>query len=278
MARHDQQEFVYEPDDFEQIRHALYLKSGIRLIDSKDTLVYSRLTPRLRALSLHKFSHYLSYLNATPDEDEYFINALTTNLTSFFREPHHFDTLATYLRRNPGSKTIWCAASSTGEEAYSIAMTVAEVFGCFDNPVTIIASDIDSEVLRTAKQGIYRREAIEKLSSEHKRCFFHRGKGTYKDQVRIVPELAKNVSFRRINLMEPNWPLSGPVDIIFCRNVMIYFDKQTQLTILKRMVALMPDNGMYVAGHSENYNKNPELVTPVGKTLYRPNREVQCYG
>ena len=278
MTERAGKEFEFNTDDFERVRQTLYRKTGINLADSKDSLVYSRLARRLRALSINNFQDYLTYLKKTPAEEEFFINALTTNLTSFFREAHHFSALADYLRSHPGERTIWCAASSTGEEPYSIAMTAAEVYDSFDNPVSIIASDIDSNVLQKARDGIYRDESARKLSPQQCYRFLHRGKGAQSGKVRVVPELRKNVVFRRINLTDATWPIRGPIDIIFCRNVMIYFDKETQLNILKRMIMLLPDDGLYFAGHSENFNKNPELVTPAGKTIYRPSREKRRYG
>ena len=270
MKQSSGQEFSFSKKDFERVRQVLYAKAGIKLADSKDSLVYSRLARRLRVLNIQSFQAYLDYLEKTPQEQQPFINALTTNLTAFFREPHHFDALAEYLKKNKRKLTIWCAASSTGEEPYSIAMIVAECFGSFDTPVSIVASDIDSNVLEKARNGIYSVDAVKKLSAQRCRQFFHRGTGRNQGKVRIVPELRKMVLYKQINLMHSNWALSYPIDIIFCRNVMIYFDKPTQVSILKRMIALMPANGMYVAGHSENFNHQRELVTPMGQTIYAP--------
>ncbi len=278
MKEDAQKEFAFSKEDFERVRRALYQKAGINLSDTKGSLVYSRLARRLRALSLNSFDDYLTYLKRTPEEDENFINALTTNLTSFFRESHHFTALTEYLRTHPGERTIWCAASSTGEEPYSIAMTVAEVFESFDTPVSIIASDIDSSVLAKAQAGVYSADAISKLSAVQCRNFLHRGKGANKGKIRVVPELRKMVTFRRLNLMDVTWPIRAPIDVIFCRNVMIYFDKPTQHNILKRMIALQPDDGLYFAGHSENFNKATDLVVPVGKTIYKPARQGKKYG
>jgi chemotaxis protein methyltransferase CheR len=247
-------EFSYSNADFDKVRRMLYQLTGIKLADSKDSLVYSRLVRRLRALQLSGFQAYLRYLQAHPAEEEFFINALTTNLTSFFREPHHFQILSEYIANHRGISRIWCAAASTGEEPYSIAMTVAETLGSFDLPVEIIASDIDSQVLQTARTGIYPFERIESVSMERRKRFFHKGSGSNSGKVRVVPELTRMIDFRRINLLEDNWNLQGPIDIIFCRNVMIYFDKQTQESILKRMTELMPAQGLYVAGHSENFS------------------------
>lgn len=265
-------EFTFSRKDFDKVRATLYGMAGIRLADSKDSLVYSRLARRLRALRLKSFNNYLAYLKQHKEEEEHFINALTTNLTSFFREGHHFTELGKYLRLHRHVKTIWCAASSTGEEPYSIAMTVAQAYGTFASPVKIIASDIDSNVLQKASNGVYRKDAITKLPLELKRQFFHRGKGSHSDQVRVVPELRRMVEFKQINLTHERWPLPEQVDIIFCRNVMIYFDKDTQLKILTKMVEMMPADGRYFAGHSENFNMASNLVKPLGQTVYQPTK------
>ncbi|MCP4949381.1 MAG: chemotaxis protein CheR, partial [Aestuariibacter sp.] len=251
-------------------RKTLMSQAGIRLADSKDGMVYSRLARRLRALNMDSFNEYLAYVASSTDEQEQFVNALTTNLTSFFREPHHFDALARYLHEHPETHTIWCAASSTGEEPYSIAMVVAEVYGSYKPPVNIVASDIDSNVLATAQRGVYAANSIEKLSNSRKQQFFHRGTGNNAGKVKVVDELRNMVTFKKINLQQADWGFRREVNVIFCRNVMIYFDKPTQLKLLARMVDLLPADGMYVAGHSENFNLQTDLVRPMGKTLYRP--------
>lgn len=267
-----EKEFQFRPKDFETIKAILYAKSGIRLSDTKDSMVYSRLARRLRQLKINSFALYLDYLNEAPDEEQEFINALTTNLTSFFREKHHFPILREFLEKYPGKKNIWCAASSTGEEPYSIAMTVAETFGKFSTEVKIIASDIDSVVLDKASKGIYPLKNIENLSLSQRQQFFLKGKRNNQDNVKVVPELRQMVSFRQLNLMDNEWHIKSPIDVIFCRNVMIYFDKSTQLNILARMVDLMSPNGIYIAGHSENFANAGHLVSLLGKTVYRPNK------
>lgn len=270
LTVNNEREFTYTQRDFERVKRLLGKHAGIHLADSKDALVYSRLARRLRALELDSFKDYLAYVTECDDEMEHFINALTTNLTAFFREPHHFDALSRYLKDNLNTKHIWCAASSTGEEPYSIAMTVAATCGTFSPDIKIVATDIDSRVLQTAREGIYPIQAINSLSQEYKSQFFYRGKGSQKGSVRVVDELRKMVHFAPLNLTAPQWCVKGPVDVIFCRNVMIYFDKATQKKILQRMVKMLPPRGMYVAGHSENFNMYPELVAPMGKTIYRP--------
>ena len=263
-------EFAFSREDFTQIKEKLYRMTGIKLSDSKDSLVYSRLSRRLRKLQLADFQSYLRFLNKNQAEEESFINALTTNLTSFYREPHHFPLLKQYLLTHPGKKRIWCAASSTGEEPYSIAMTVAEAYQSFDTPVEIVASDIDSAVLAHAGNGEYKLSDIKEIDLKKRKQFFYKGVKNKSGMVRVVPELRKMVSFRQINLTDKNWHIEPQIDVLFCRNVMIYFDKQTQQKILERMVALMPRDGLYVAGHSENFGHLGHIVTPIGQTIYQP--------
>ncbi len=265
-------EFNYSEADFAKVRSVIYQKAGISLSDSKKQLVYSRLARRLRALRLPDFAAYLKYLNENEQEQEEFINALTTNLTAFFREPHHFDILANHaskVKLQNRKLRVWCSASSTGEEPYSIAITLAEVYGRYDPPVEIIASDIDSHVLREASAGIYSLQRLESLSLERKRQFFQRGKGANSGKGRVVRELRDLIEFRKINLLDNTWPLQPHFDVIFCRNVMIYFDKATQLKLLERMTKLLRPDGIYIAGHSESFSHAGHLVELAGKTTYR---------
>ncbi|WP_395338621.1 CheR family methyltransferase [Ningiella sp. W23] len=269
-AATEKTEFGYKRADFEVVCAKLKKLAGINLADSKDSMVYSRLSRRIRALKLKTFSEYLHYLDRHEEEKEEFINALTTNLTSFFREKHHFDHLKQHIASNKRALKIWCAAASTGEEPYSIAMTAVEAFGSFDLPVEIIASDIDSKVLATASQGVYKIEQLEGLPQSMKKRFFLRGKGSNSGLVRVVPELRKLLSFQKLNLMDDSWQLAKDFDIVFCRNVMIYFDKPTQLNILSKIIKHMRPQGLYYAGHSENFSHVSSILTPLGKTVYRP--------
>uniref|UniRef100_Q0HVI2 Chemotaxis protein methyltransferase n=1 Tax=Shewanella sp. (strain MR-7) TaxID=60481 RepID=Q0HVI2_SHESR len=262
-------EFVFTAAHFNTVKTRLYQFAGIKLADSKDAMVYSRLVRRIRVLKLAGFTEYFEYLQAHESEHQEFINALTTNQTAFFREPHHFEILKQYLQAHPHTKRIWCAASSTGEEPYSIAMVVAEHFGRFNTPIEIIASDIDSGVLKKAQLGIYPIERIEAVSAERKKAFFQRGRGAQQGNVRVVPELKQMLQFTRLNLVDEFWSIKTPIDVIFCRNVMIYFDKTTQESILKHMMLSLVDDGLYIAGHSENFNMFPQIIKPVGNTTYK---------
>jgi len=271
LSQDNAREFNYSEADFEKVRKVIYHKAGINLSDSKKQLVYSRLARRLRALKLENFSAYLTYLNENEQEQEEFVNALTTNLTAFFREPHHFTILADYAKKMPHKNRplrVWCSASSTGEEPYSIAISLAEAYGSYSPPVEIIASDIDSNVLREASLGIYTLQRLESLSLDRKKQFFLRGKGANNGKARVVQELRNLIEFRQINLLDATWPLQGKFDIIFCRNVMIYFDKATQLKLLERMTKLLTPEGLYIAGHSESFSQAAHIVKLVGKTTY----------
>ncbi len=269
LTRESTREFAFEKADFKNVQQMLFKKAGINLSDAKEAMVYSRLARRIRASNLRSFNEYLALVNKSESELEQFINALTTNLTSFFREPHHFTALADYLRQH-NVTNIWCAASSTGEEPYSIAMVVAEAYGSFKTPVKIIASDIDSKVLAKAKAGIYPLASIAKIPQYRQKQFFHKGKGANEGKVKVVDELRDMVQFKKLNLTDAKWGVNGPLDVIFCRNVMIYFDKPTQLKVLKKMIGMLKPAGLYMAGHSENFNMYTNLVRPVGKTIYRP--------
>ncbi|MFL6709574.1 MAG: CheR family methyltransferase [Massilia sp.] len=263
-------EFNFTRSDFERVRALIYQRAGISLADSKQEMVYSRIARRLRATGQTAFSTYLNELEAgrMGDEWEAFVNALTTNLTSFFRESHHFPLLADHLRRLSAPITIWCSASSTGEEPYSIAMTACEAFNSLTPPVQIIATDIDTNVLATGEKGVYSIERLDKMSPERMKRFFLRGKGAQDGMVRVRPELRQMVSFRQLNLLGDNWGLQGQFDVIFCRNVMIYFDKATQRKILARFVPLMKPHALLFAGHSENFLYVSDALKLRGKTVY----------
>lgn len=271
MTENSVREFEYADADFVRVKAAIYRKAGINLADSKKQLVYSRLARRLRVLNLDSFGAYLDYLEATPDELQEFINALTTNLTAFFRESHHFDVLAEFIKNHRRNKPcrVWCTASSTGEEPYSIAMTLVEAYGSYKPPVEIVASDIDSQVLNTAAAGVYTLERLSALSLEQKKQFFLRGKGVNSGKAKAIDELRKLIDFQQINLLDKQWPITGKFDVIFCRNVMIYFDKPTQLKLLERMIQFLTPDGLYIAGHSESFSHATHLVHLIGKTTYQ---------
>jgi chemotaxis protein methyltransferase CheR len=268
-------EFTFSAQDFERVRKLIYQHAGISLSPVKQDMVYSRLARRLRATGAKSFVEYLDALESHGgDEWERFINSLTTNLTSFFREPHHFPIFAEHLKHLGTSRPIkiWCSAASTGEEPYSIAMTVLETFGDRASHVSIFASDLDTNVLATAQKGIYPIERVEKIPTERLKRFFLKGTGSQEGYVAVRPELKRLIEFQRVNLLEPNWPVRGPLDVIFCRNVMIYFDKPTQYKILSRFAPMMQTDGLMFAGHSESFLHAADLFKSLGKTVYALSR------
>jgi chemotaxis protein methyltransferase CheR len=268
---HDR-EFSFSARDFERVRTLIYQRAGIHLHEGKQAMVYSRLSRRLRETRHQSFDSYLQWLESTSGDTaqrewQEFVNCLTTNLTSFFREEHHFQALSERLRQQQGQAVrIWCCAASTGEEPYSIAMTVAETVGLHAN-VKILATDIDTNVLTTASRGIYDPQA-RGLTPARLRMFFLKGKGTNEGQARVKPELARMIEFRPFNLMQPSWSLGEPFDIVFCRNVMIYFDAPTQRKVLEHIHTVMKPNGMLFVGHSENFTDSRDLFRLRGKTVY----------
>jgi chemotaxis protein methyltransferase CheR len=265
-------EFSFEARDFDRVRDLIYKRAGISLHAGKQAMVYSRLSRRLRETGHRSFSAYLQGLEATHGaageaEWQEFVNCLTTNLTSFFREEHHFHVLADELKAHARSNLrIWCAAASTGEEPYTLAMTLAEALGT-GSTAKIIASDIDTRVLATAARGVYAADA-RGLSPERQRQHFLRGKGDNGGFMRVKPELARMVEFRALNLMDARWSLGEPFDIVFCRNVMIYFDAATQRRVLGQIHDVMKPGGLLFVGHSENFTEMKELFRLRGKTIY----------
>lgn len=268
-----QKEFEFTTGDFRRIRSLIYKRAGITLADSKEEMVYSRIARRLRVTGYKDFGTYLDRLEDGKMEGEWeaFTNALTTNLTSFFREAQHFPILAEHARKKRGNGlfTVWCSASSTGEEPYSIAITLCEAFNSLKPPVQIIATDIDTNVLKTAENGVYTSEKVEKMAQDRLKKFFLNGKGKYAGMVRVRQELRDLITYRQVNLLENNWPIRGPFDVVFCRNVMIYFDKPTQGKILTRFAPLMKPDGLLFAGHSENFTYVTNDFKLAGKTIYK---------
>jgi chemotaxis protein methyltransferase CheR len=271
-------EFKFTAQNFKRVQKLIYDHAGISLSESKQELVYSRLSRRLRITGISSFDEYLGLLERNDAAEwEAFTNALTTNLTSFFREAHHFSLLAEQMRKHGGreSFSIWCSAASTGEEPYSLAMTAVDAFGSFTPPVTIIATDIDSNVLETAKAGVYPLARVDKLDPDLIKRFFLRGTGTQEGYIRVRQELRNMITFRQLNLLDNSWPIRPPLDVIFCRNVMIYFDKPTQLEILKKFVPLLGKDGLMYAGHSESFYHAEDYFKLRGKTVYELSPKVK---
>ncbi|MDP3133359.1 MAG: CheR family methyltransferase [Burkholderiaceae bacterium] len=263
-------EFIWSDQDFARIKALIYQRAGISLHDGKHAMVYSRISRRLRDTGHESFKSYLDWLeHHDGSEWQEFINALTTNLTAFFREQHHFSILADFLRSmGPGaSPRVWCSAASTGEEPYSLAMTLADTLGA-NARFTLQCSDIDTKVLAAAAAGIYKAENTKGLTPEQLRKHFLKGKGKNSGYIRVKPELQKHMEFFTVNLIQDNWPFREPLDVVFCRNVMIYFDAATQRRVLERIHRTMRPGGMLFVGHAENFTDAKTLFTLRGKTVY----------
>jgi len=272
-------DFELTDAQFHRIRALVREHTGIALSDAKRQLVYGRLSRRLRALKLGSFREYLELLErGVANELEEFTNAITTNLTSFFREPHHFEYLATdvlpqIVARDAGVRRarIWCCAASTGEEPYSIGMVLREaapLLRGFD--IKVLATDLDSAVLATAANGIYNAERLTSVGSTRASRFFRKGSGAHAGQFRVQDELRNLITFKQLNLMQ-QWPVRGPFDAIFCRNVIIYFDKDTQRALFARMAALQRPGDILFLGHSESLYRVSDQYELVGRTIYRRN-------
>jgi chemotaxis protein methyltransferase CheR len=262
---------TFNAAEFERVRTLIHQRAGISLHAGKQAMVYSRLSRRLRELGHRSFGSYLQWLEgargeAAEREWQAFVNCLTTNLTAFFREEHHFPLLAAELAQRGAPVRIWCNAASTGEEPYSLAMTVIETLGAHA-AVEILCSDIDTEVLATAERGRYATDA-RGLGPERLRRHFLRGTGVNEGLMQVRPELRRLVAFSAFNLMQPQWSLGAPFDIVFCRNVMIYFDAPTQRAVLERMHRAMAPDALLFAGHSENFSDARDLFRLRGKTVY----------
>lgn len=265
-----QREFPFSNRDFEEVRKMIYDHAGIALNDAKEDMVYSRLARRLRATGKRSFQEYLALIRSGDKAEwEAFVNSLTTNLTDFFREAHHFVILKEFLKtRKDRPITIWSSASSTGEEPYSIAITALEALGQ-NAPVQVLASDLDTNVLKKAAEGVYPIERLNKLSPERQKQFFLKGSGDNAGMARAKPELRAMLKCFPLNLLDPVWSIRQPLDAIFCRNVMIYFDKPTQYAILKKMKPLLKPDGLLFVGHSEALYHATDLFKLRGQTVYQ---------
>jgi chemotaxis protein methyltransferase CheR len=269
-------DFAFTEDDFARIRALIYQRAGISLSEHKRDMVYSRLTRRLRTLGIVSFRLYLDQLESRQDPEEWeaFTNALTTNLTAFFREAHHFPVLAEFARRRGGPLSVWCAAASTGEEPYSIAITLAEALGeSAARACSIVATDLDTQVLSKAANGVYAMEQVKQLSPERLKRFFLKGTGPQQGRVKVRPELRAMIRFQQNNLTDADYGFAAQsFDAIFCRNVMIYFDKPTQSKVLARFEPLMKPGGLLFAGHSENFSYLTQAFALRGQTVYELTR------
>ena len=270
-------EFVFGNEDFEALRKLVKEITGINLSDQKRELVYGRLARRLRVLHLRTFAEYRDLLASDGGREiGELCNAITTNLTSFFRESHHFDYLREQVlqpraanRAGQRRVRIWSAGCSTGEEAYSLAMTVVESFPDLRTwDVKILATDLDSDVLAKAQRGVYTADRVRGIGPQRLSRFFVEKREREGPCYEVSRELAALITFKQLNLMH-SLPMKGPLDAIFCRNVVIYFDKDTQRELFSRVAQLQRRDDLLFLGHSESLFKVSESYTPIGKTVYR---------
>ncbi len=268
-------DYVLDQPQFNFLRQLVNERTGIVLSDAKQEMVYGRLMRRIRALGLPGFAEYCALLRQHPEQEiGALINAITTNLTSFFREPHHFDflrdvALPEWVRtkgRVPRAR-LWSAGCSTGEEPYSVAMTVYEALGRRAENVAILGTDIDTNVLALAETGIYPLERIDSLEASY-RASFLRGTGANRDKIKVKPEIAGLIRFRPLNLVG-HWPVIAPVDLVFCRNVVIYFNKNTQRQLFARFANALTPGGYLIIGHAETLFNISERFELIGRTIYR---------
>ncbi|CAG9215986.1 chemotaxis protein methyltransferase [Burkholderia gladioli] len=269
-------DFAFTGEDFARIRALIHRRAGISLSEHKRDMAYSRLARRLRALGLDSFRDYLDRLERDNDpvEWEAFTNSLTTNLTAFFREAHHFPILAEFVKTRPAPVSVWCSAASTGEEPYSLAITLLEALGpSAARQASILATDLDTQVLEKARLGIYTFDQVKHLSQERLRRFFLKGTGPQAGRVKVRPELRQMIRFEPLNLTDADYGIGQGFDAIFCRNVMIYFDKPTQGQVLARFEPLLKPGGLLFAGHSENFSYVTQAFRLRGQTVYERTRD-----
>ena len=259
--------------EFAFFRELVHARSGIALKESKRSLVAARLGRRLRALGLASFAEYRRFLEtADPAGRELalMINCMTTNKTSFFRERKHFallkDSFLAAARAGQKIYRVWSAACSTGEEPYSIAMTALAAPAI---EVRILASDLDTEVLTYAEQAVYPMDSLDELDDRARRRYFLRGRGESEGWVQVKPAVRRLVTFRHINLIAEPWPIGTHFDAIFCRNVIIYFDRQTQARLFGRLARSLAPNGLLFIGHAETLFWLDELFAPIDHSVYR---------
>lgn len=270
-------ELIYNDNDFEEIRALIYQCAGITLADHKKDFVYNRLIKRIKYLAVTSFDEYIKLLHHSTEEIAHFINAMTTNLTSFYREQHHFDYLSdTYFpslyEKGQRKLRVWSSACSVGEEPYSIALSLLESnIDLNEWDIKILATDINTDALATAKTGVYQVERIDGLNLTQKKLGFMRGVNHQMDKVMVKKSLQDLIDFKYCNLIE-SWDIEEPLDIIFCRNVMIYFDKKTQKTLLERMAKLLKPGGILFIGHSESLNGSMKEFDMLGRTIYQKTK------
>jgi chemotaxis protein methyltransferase CheR len=272
--------------EWRDLSRLVYETVGIKLSDAKRIFLVSRLLKRLRATHTSTFREYFELLRESSSgsggELQNFINAVTTNKTDFFREAEHFAILRTWLedertslyRARSSGLRIWCAAASTGEEPYTIAAVLQDCLSAteFDR-VTLVASDVDTQVLEVARRGVYKASVVESVANGFRARMFVQGRGAYREQFRIRRALREKVKFVQQNLVARNWIIGDQFDIVFCRNVLIYFDRATQQDIVERLLERTSRHGLLFLGHSESINGFSVSAKSVAHAVYSPLRK-----
>ena len=280
-------EYLFTDKDFNYLSKLAGEVAGISLSSGKRELIYGRLVKRLRALGLKDFKSYCSLLKegeeegGNKDERTHFINSITTNVTSFFRENHHFEFMANTLlpelisKKSSASQPrlrIWSAGCSSGREPYSIAMVLKECIPDIERwDVKILATDLDSNILEVAESAIYPKDHVKEISLERRKRWLKMGRGINENEIKVVDEIKEIVTYRKLNLTD-KWPMKGPFDIIFCRNVTIYFDRDTRVTLLNNFAEYLDDEGCLFVGHSESLFGLTQRFATVGRTIHRKIR------
>jgi chemotaxis protein methyltransferase CheR len=274
-----QAEYNLTEADFRRISEMVYRHCGINLHEGKKELVRARIAKRLRQCGFDSLSNYLDYVLADGSGHEFamLIDAMSTNLTSFYREPDHFQYLAEMalpevLRRKQARQEsrirLWSAGCSTGEEPYTLAMTLFDAIG---DPgrwdIKILATDISTHVLAVAREGVYSKARLDSLPPGYRQRFFRLCNVAGEKGFAVAPELRQVICFNHLNLME-NWPFTGPFDFIFCRNVMIYFDKPTQQRLINRFWDMLAPEGVLFTGHSESLTGIEHRFQYIRPTIY----------
>ncbi|MBV2181170.1 MAG: chemotaxis protein CheR [Castellaniella sp.] len=259
-----------EPQDLARVVDILHKRAGIVLGDHKRDMAARTLGLRAHHSGLDSVRDYLNLLEQNPQAEEWdrFISAFTINHTAFFREQHHFQILADFVRTRRKPISVWCCASSTGEEPYTLAMTLHDACGQSEVGISVLATDIDVQALAQARKGVYTLDRIKPVPPEFLRRYFLRGTGRQAGMAMVKPVIRNLVTFDELNLVAPVWPVNQKFDAIFCRNTMIYFDKPTQTRILDRFVPLLKPGGLMFAGHSENFTYLTKSLRLQGQTVY----------
>ncbi|WP_323011386.1 CheR family methyltransferase [Castellaniella sp.] len=256
--------------DVARVVEILHRRAGIVLGDHKKDMAARTLGLRTQHSGHQSVRDYLSFLEQNPQVEEWdrFISAFTINHTAFFREQHHFQILADFVRTRRKPISVWCCASSSGEEPYTIAMTLHDACGQSDVGISVLATDIDTQVLVQARKAVYTLDRIKPIPPEFLRRYFLRGTGRQSGMAMVKPMIRNLVTFEELNLVAPSWPINQKFDAIFCRNTMIYFDKPTQAKILERFAPLLKPGGLMFAGHSENFTYLTKSLRLQGQTVY----------